>query len=79
MTPIKDEYLTSEEVLRKFPCLISRFNWNNTTPGQLHSLGILHGKYLKGKRMLLISLKSMKRLIRYYKDDLSDTQHELVE
>ncbi len=50
MDTVKNEYLTSEEVLRKFPCLITRFNWNITTPGQLHAIGLLHGKYLKGKR-----------------------------
>jgi hypothetical protein len=77
MDTVKNEYLTSDEVLRRFPCLITRFNWNITTPGQLHAIGLLHGKYLKGKRMLLISIVSMKRLIKYYKDDLEDTQHDL--
>jgi hypothetical protein len=77
MDTVKNEYLTSEEVLRKFPCLITRFNWNITTPGQLHAIGLLHGKYLKGKRMLLISIVSMKRLIKYYKEDLDEAKSEL--
>lgn len=77
MDSIKEEYLTSDEVLRKFPCLITRFNWNITTPGQLHAIGLLHGKYLKGKRMLLISFVSLKKLIKFYKDELEDTTHSL--
>ncbi|MGL4598848.1 MAG: hypothetical protein ACRCYO_15130 [Bacteroidia bacterium] len=71
----KTEYITSDEVLLKYPCLQARFNWNITSAGTLHSLGILHGKYLRGKRMLLISVESLKKLIKYYKDDIEESRH----
>lgn len=77
MAQHKDEYLSSDEILKRYPCLMSRFNWNTTTPGQLHAIGILHGKYFRGRRLLLISLFSMKKLISYYKADLEDMKHEL--
>jgi hypothetical protein len=73
----KDEYLTPDEVLDRFPCLKDDFNWNTGTPGYLHSIGLLHGNYLKGRRMMLISLNSLKKLIAFIKQDLEGKQHRL--
>jgi hypothetical protein len=77
MAPPRDEYLTPDEVLHRFPCLKTDFNWDNSTPGYLHSVGLLHGKYLKGRRMMLIQLDSLKRVIAYYKNELEITQKKL--
>lgn len=77
MRPLHDEYLTPDEVLERFPCLKTDFNWSTSTPGSLHSIGLLHGNYLKGRRMMLISLDSLKRLIAFYKQDLERTKSKL--
>ena len=73
----KDEYLTPDEVLERYPCLKEDFNWNTGTPGYLHSIGLLHGNYLKGRRMMLISLSSLKALLKFLKDDLQGRQNRL--
>lgn len=77
MAQNKDEFLTPDEVLKRFPCLQTDFSWNNSTPGYLHSVGLLHGKYLKGRRMMLIQLDSLKRLIAFYKSELALIQKKL--
>ncbi len=74
MNPVKDDLITTEEVFRLFPCLVTRFNWNFTTCGQLHAQGLLLGKYYRGKRMLLISKSSLLRLISIYKQDMDSTR-----
>jgi hypothetical protein len=72
-----DELLTIDEVLERYPYLEKEFNWSNTTVGILHSIGLLHGHYRKGKRLLLISLRSLLRVIDLYKTDLERIKHAL--
>lgn len=73
----EDELLTIEEVLERFPYLKKEFNWNKSTVGILHSIGLLHGQYIKGKRLLLVSRQSVILLINIYKTDVDRIKHAL--
>lgn len=61
-----EEYLTPEEILDEYPFLMTDYNWSIQTPGVFLSTGILHGKYLKGKRMTLIARSSLFRVFSFY-------------
>ncbi len=62
-----EEYLTPGEILQEYPFLIDDHNWSVQTPGVLLSIGLLNGKYLKGKHKTLIARSSIERLFGYYK------------
>ncbi len=75
----KEEYLTPGEILHEYPFLKDDHNWSIQTPGVLLSIGVLHGKYLKGKHMTLIARSSLERLFCYYRKFMAERQSHLGE
>ena len=66
MSNENEEYLTPGEILEEYPFLKADYNWTIQSPGALLSLGLLDGKYLKGKHMTLIARSSLKKLFALY-------------
>jgi hypothetical protein len=62
----KEEYLTPGEVLQEYPFLMDDYNWSIQTPGVLLAIGVLHGKYIRGKHMTLITRSSVLKLLCFY-------------
>ena len=72
-----EEYLTPGEVLEEYPFLKVDYNWTIQSPGALLSIGLLDGKYLKGKHMTLIARSSLLKLFAVYRQKIKERHDHL--
>lgn len=60
-----ETYLTSNEILEKYPILNLKYNWGTLDLGTMLKCKILDGHYDSSKRVGIIKESSLLRLIKY--------------